>query len=245
MDRQTSDPVTQPPFAGFGPGALTFLAALGAQQNREWFLANRETYERDVRGPLAALVEALAFAFAAHDVPLTGNAKRSLFRINRDVRFSKDKNPYKTNAGAVMTRDGSKGAPGLLYVQIGGGEGSFMGVGFHGLEPTDLAAMRHAIAASPAGWLSVEAGLADAHLAFSMGQALARLPKGFEAHAHSPVAPALKLRNLIVSRSIPGERLAHADLVADIVHFTVAALPLLKYGWSAIDRARGRDQATR
>lgn len=227
------------PFAGFGPGALPFFEALAANQNREWFLANKQVYETQVREPLGALVEALSFAFAAHDIPLTGDPKRALFRIHRDVRFSKDKSPYKTNAGAVITRDGSKESPGLLYIQVGG-TGSFAGVGFYGLEPKDLAIIRHAIADAPERWLAVRSSLNEAGLDFSTGYALARLPKGFEDHAGSPLAEALKLRNYIVSRPIGADRLQDPDLVHDIVDFASAGLPLLQFGWSALDRARGQ-----
>jgi len=234
------DDAPKAPFAGFGPGALPFFASLAANQNREWFAANKPVYETEVRAPLAALVDDLSFAFAAHDIPLTGDPKRALFRIHRDVRFSKDKSPYKTNAGAVITRDGAKESPGLLYVQIGGGTGSFTGVGFYGLEPKDLAVMRHAIVDNPERWLAMRSDLNEAGLDFSMGYATARLPKGFEDQVGSPVAEALKLRNYIVSRPIPAERLQDPDLVHDIVGFTLAGLPLLRFGWSALDRARGK-----
>lgn len=234
------DDAPKAPFAGFGPGALPFFEALAANQDRDWFQANRHVYENEVRAPLVALVEALSFAFAAHDIPLAGDPKRALFRIHRDVRFSKDKRPYKTNAGAVMTRDGSKAAPGLLYIQIGGSEGSFAGVGFYGLEPKDLVAVRHAIADDPARWLATRSDLNAAGLDFSMGYAMTRLPKGFEDHAGSPVEVALKLRNYIVSRPIAADRLQDPDLVHDIVDFAAAGLPLLRFGWSALDRARGQ-----
>jgi uncharacterized protein (TIGR02453 family) len=233
------DDAPKGPFAGFGPGALPFFESLAANQNREWFGANKHVYETEVRAPLAALVDALSFAFAAHDIPLTGDPKRALFRIHRDVRFSKDKSPYKTNAGAVITRDGAKESPGLLYVQVGG-TGSFTGVGFYGLEPKDLAVIRHAIADAPERWLAMRSDLNEAGLDFSMGYAMARLPKGFEDRAGSPVAEALKLRNYIVSRPIAADRLRDPDLVHDIVDFTTAGLPLLRFGWSALDRARGK-----
>jgi uncharacterized protein (TIGR02453 family) len=235
-----NDDEPKAPFAGFGPGALPFFEALAASQNRDWFAANKHVYETEVRAPLAALVEALSFAFAAHDIPLTADPKRAIFRIHRDVRFSKDKSPYKTNAGAVITRDGSKGSPGLLYIQVGGSEGSFTGIGFYGLEPTDLAVIRRAIADDPARWLAMRSGLNDAGFDFSMGYAMARLPKGFEDHAGSPVAEALKLRNYIVSRPIAADRLADPDLIHDIIDFAAAGLPHLRFGWSALDRARGQ-----
>jgi uncharacterized protein (TIGR02453 family) len=240
MARMNPDQTVQTSFSGFGPRALSFFADLAANQTRDWFLANKAAYESDVQGPLGALVEALTFAFAAHDIPLTGDAKRALFRIHRDVRFSKDKSPYKTNAGAVMTRDGSKNSSGLLYIQIGGTPGSFMGLGFYGLEPKDLAVLRHAIADTPERWMAVQSELEAADLVFSMGNGLSRLPKGFETRAGSPVAEVLKLRNLIVHRTITAERLHDGDLIDDIVDFTERGLPLLRFGWSALDRARGQ-----
>ena len=239
MAKPPSDQPPAAPFAGFGPAALSFFADLAANQSREWFLANKATYERDIRAPLGSLIEALAFAFAAHDIPLTGDAKRSLFRIHRDVRFSKDKSPYKTNAGAVMTRDGTKQSNGLLYVQIGGEEGSFAGVGFYGLEPKDLTAIRHFMVARPERWAAVREGLDAAGLDLSMGAPLARLPKGFEDQAGSPLADDLKRRHLIVSRPIAPERLRQVELIDDIVDMSTAAQPLLTFGWSALDRARG------
>ena len=245
MARKPPADTAAPPFAGFGPGALPFFADLAAHQTREWFLENKATYEHDVKGPLGSLVEALAFAFAAHDIPLTGDAKRSLFRLNRDVRFSKNKSPYKTNAGAVMTRDGTKNTLGMLYLQVGGDEGSFMAVGFYGAEPKDLAALRHGVADRADQWLDVIAELGQAGLAPSMGQALTRLPQGFEDHAGSPIEGALKLRNFVVSRPIAPADLRRVELIDDIVDFTAAALPLLRFGWSALDRARGAAEAIR
>jgi uncharacterized protein (TIGR02453 family) len=240
MARKISEQPAPGPFAGFGPRALPFFADLAANQTRDWFLANKAVYEQDVRRPLGALVEALAFAFAAHDIPLAGDAKRSLFRIHRDVRFSKDKSPYKTHAGAVMTRDGTKDSNGLLYIQIGGDPGSFTGIGFYGLEPKDLAVLRHAIVDAPERWLETRARLEEAGLAFSTGHAMTRLPKGFEAQAGSALADDLKLRNLIVGRPLAADRLGDANLLDDIVDFAVAGLPLLSFGWSALDRARGQ-----
>jgi uncharacterized protein (TIGR02453 family) len=243
-----TDDAPKAPFTGFGPRALSFFDALAANQDRDWFLANKHEYESQVRAPLAALIDALSFAFAAHDIPITGDPKRALFRIHRDVRFSKDKSPYKTHAGAVMTRDGSKEAAGLLYIQIGGrgeiGEqGSFTGAGFYGLEPKDLAVLRHAIADAPERWLEARSALNAESLDVSGRQVLARLPKGFEACAGSPVADVLKMRHLIVSRPIAADRLGDPALVDDIVAFAAASLPLLRFGWSALDRARGQAAA--
>jgi uncharacterized protein (TIGR02453 family) len=81
-------------FRGFRPGAIAFLRALKRNNTREWFQAHRDDYEREVREPLAALVEEMDVRFATLSPEIVGDAKRSLFRIHRDVRFSSDKSPY-------------------------------------------------------------------------------------------------------------------------------------------------------
>ena len=85
-------------FRGFTPAALRFLSSLKRNNTREWFQAHRAEYERDVRAPLAAFVEEMDVRFAELAPEIVGDPKRSLFRIHRDVRFSSDKSPYKTNA---------------------------------------------------------------------------------------------------------------------------------------------------
>ena len=91
-------------FRGFGPNALAFFKALKFHQSKEWFEANRGLYESDVLQPMVALLEDLTATFAKKRMPLKADGKRSIFRLNRDVRFSRDKSPYKTHAGALMTR---------------------------------------------------------------------------------------------------------------------------------------------
>ena len=77
-------------FTGFGQKAIPFLKALDFHQNREWFHENRDLFEKELREPLGDLVETLTERFGAAGLGLRGDRKKSLFRINRDVRFSKD-----------------------------------------------------------------------------------------------------------------------------------------------------------
>jgi uncharacterized protein (TIGR02453 family) len=90
--------MTDGEFRGFRPAAMTFLRSLKRNNTREWFQAHRDDYEREVRGPLVALVEEIDVRLAELAPEIVGDPKRSLFRIHRDVRFSSDKSPYKTNA---------------------------------------------------------------------------------------------------------------------------------------------------
>ena len=90
----------QPPerFAGFRPAALSFFRQLKRRNTRPWFEAHRAVYEAEVKRPLRALVEEVDVALARFAPEIVGDPRRSMFRIHRDVRFSRDKSPYKTHA---------------------------------------------------------------------------------------------------------------------------------------------------
>ena len=98
-------------FQGFGPQALPFFKALAFHQSKEWFEANRETYESEVMGPLGDFVEDTAARLAKAKIPIKGDRKSSAFRIHRDVRFSQNKDPYKSNVGVALTRTGCQERP--------------------------------------------------------------------------------------------------------------------------------------
>ena len=118
-------------FDGFGAGACRFYEELAENNSRDWFQDNRERYETEVRAPLEYLLDDLAGEF--------GEAK--VFRPNRDVRFSKDKSPYKTNAAAVISGDGDERS---LYVQISA-DGLMVGGGAYWLGGEPLERLRSAI----------------------------------------------------------------------------------------------------
>ena len=234
MVRTKAERALEGGFQGFTPGLRAFFIALTANNDRDWFQANRSTYETEVRQPFGALVEALAFAFATQDIPLRGDAKRSLFRLHRDVRFAKDKSPCKTNAGAILSRDGTTKGKGVLYVQVAGEDGAFLAMGFYRPEPKDLAAIRRAIADRPERWLKIEAALGKAGLDLTWGDPLTWLHKGFESFAGAPLSEVLKLRNFIVRRPIAEDRLYEVGLIDDVVSFAISGLPLLEFGWRAL-----------
>jgi uncharacterized protein (TIGR02453 family) len=224
-------------FQGFGPKTLPFLKALAFHQTKEWFEANRATYEGDIKAPLGDLVEDLSAAFAEAKLPLKGDRKTALFRINRDVRFSKDKSPYKTNSGAVMTRQGAKNEPGLFYFHIAP-EGCFTAAGFYNPEPPQLANLRAAMARDPKAWKRLLAKLAKAGLAPSDEYALTRLPRGYEGTEDAELAAGLKLKSIVCLRPIAEARIATPQLIPDLVAFAKDALPLLEWGWSAVVEER-------
>jgi uncharacterized protein (TIGR02453 family) len=229
-------------FPGFSKDALAFFKALSFHQNREWFHENKALYEREVKAPMLALLAALSERFAAEGIPLRGDAK-SVFRINRDVRFAKDKRPYQTHTGAVLTRSGGKNDPGLLYVHItadgmeswnGAPEGSFMAAGFHMPEPPMLNALRTAIKRKPKAFQDMEAALKKSKLELGTGSQLTRVPRGFEYMKGSPVEGAIRLKDFVVEEPISSAVVTSGKLVDALFKFTKRAMPLLEFGWKAV-----------
>src|SRR5262245_65104780 len=118
--------------ASFGPGLFSFLADLRANNNREWFAANRDRYEEQLLEPALAFIDAFAPRLEKISPHFRADARPtggSLFRIYRDTRFSKDKTPYKTNLGIHFRHELAKDAhaPGY-YLHLGHGE-VFAGAG--------------------------------------------------------------------------------------------------------------------
>ena len=171
-------------FSGFPPGALSFYAELEDRNTRDWWLAHKEVYERDVREPMLALLDGLEEEF--------GEAK--LFRPNRDVRFSADKSPYKTHQGALV---GSGTVLGY-YVQLSA-DGLRAGGGFRATSPAQTARFRAAVDAPSTG-LELEAILTalreqDFDL---LGERVKTAPRGYA--ADHPRIETLRHKELMVVR---------------------------------------------
>ncbi len=220
-------------FAGFGPKALPFFKALKFHQSREWFEANREIYESAIRGPMGDLVEDVAERLRKAKIPIKGDRKSSLFRIHRDVRFSANKDPYKTNSGVVLSRSGNKNDPGLLYFHLSSEE-CFFAAGFHQPDPDKVARLRGAAARAPKAFKAMTAKLKRAGLALSAEDSLKRASRGFEAIADPEIAAATRLKSMICLRPVPEAAIASPALVDDFCVFARDALPLLKWGWDAL-----------
>jgi uncharacterized protein (TIGR02453 family) len=220
-------------FRGFGSQAQAFFKGLAFHQTRDWFEANRALYEGQVKAPMGDLVEDLAAAFAKSGPPLRGDRKGSLFRLNRDVRFARDKSLYKTHQGAVMTRSGAKNDPGLIYIHIAADE-CFAAAGFYHPEPAELTRLRRAVLRAPKEWARLVAMLGRKGLALREDDALRRLPRGLEAVADPEIAAAVKRKSFVCIRPLDPARLPSPDLVKDVRIFAKDASPLLAWGWAAL-----------
>lgn len=125
---------------------LSFLNQLAKNNDREWFNENKARYEAG-RENVAEFAQALMDRVAKTDLIATENGKKSMFRIYRDVRFSKNKAPYKTNFAGQFVRDGKLRRGGYYYnISPVGDWRSFVGGGFYGMEKDDLKRMREELA---------------------------------------------------------------------------------------------------
>jgi uncharacterized protein (TIGR02453 family) len=227
--------VTASTFKGFQPAATRFFKALALSQDREWFAEHKEEHEQFVKAPMGALLQSVTARLAGTPLPLIGDPKRSLFRINRDVRFSADKSPYKTNAGGIWSRDGSKTSPGLVYFQFGADE-VFAAAGFYMPMPEELLRLRKGMAADAKGWLSVRNGLDKQGLTPMTERALVRIPKGFESAAPE-LHDDLRLKSWAVSRRFPLRVARSPELVEGIAQLALSCADLLEFGWTALETA--------
>ncbi|RUZ76790.1 TIGR02453 family protein [Mesorhizobium sp. M7A.F.Ca.US.006.01.1.1] len=216
-------------FKGFGPKAIPFLKALDFHQSREWFLENRDLFEQELRDPLSDLVDTLTERFAEAGLGLRGDRKKSLFRINRDVRFAKDKRPYNRHLSAILSPDGTKMEQGVFYVHIGL-ERCFADIAWWQPEPALLLAMRKAIVTKPDRFRALVAALKKNRLELETEGRMKRTPRGFEEISDPDLVAAIRHRHFYVQHLIDPAGIHTADLVDELVDFTLRAKPLLDWG---------------
>ena len=182
-----------PAFQGFGQAMLEFFEDLEDNNDKAWFDAHRSTYLDEVKAPLQALLDELE--------PEWGRAK--LFRINRDIRFSADKRPYKTQQAALIDR----GARGTLYVSVDA-DGIMVGCGTPHLDSAQVARWRAAVAGEPGEELAdlVARLRRSSYVVGTLGREgitaegdLKRVPKPYP--ADHPRADLLRLKALVAARS--------------------------------------------
>lgn len=106
--------------AFFTSAYLTFFKELAQNNNREWFQANKKTYEKEVKAPFKTFVQELIDRAGEVEPDIVTDPKDAIFRINRDIRFSNDKSPYKIFNSAIISADGKKekGRPGGFYIEL-------------------------------------------------------------------------------------------------------------------------------
>lgn len=207
---------------------IHFLKDLQKNNNRAWFEKHRTDYE-NTKADFILLVEQLITAIATFDKPI-GNleAKNCTFRINRDVRFSKNKDPYKNNIAAYFNKDGKKGIGAGYYLHIEPGK-SFAAGGIWMPEPAVLARIRQEIDYSFKEWKKIitNKSFKNNFAEGIKGESLTRPPKGY--HEDNPAMDFLKKKSFIASRSFSDAELQSKSFVKDLTVTLKAMKPMIDF----------------
>ncbi len=220
----------------FSKATLRFLGGLKRHNERPWFEAHRAEYEAAVKAPMLELIEEMDCRFARFAPEICGDAKKSMFRIYRDIRFSKDKSPYKTHASCwFFHRDGTRGvgreASGGgagFYFQFAPGQ-CFLGGGIWMPPREALGRIRDAIAENPKAFGKIvgERRALKRFGGLSEENMLTRVPRGY-APEH-PAARWLRNQSFLMGREITESQAISARLPAMLEEDFRLMLPLVRF----------------
>ncbi len=208
---------------------LQFLTDLKNNNTKEWFEANRKRYEA-AKDNVQNITGQLIKAIGVHDEDIAQlQVKECTFRINRDVRFSKNKAPYKSNISAIFSKGGKKADTAGFYVHIEPG-GAFVAAGYWNPEPKKLASVRQEVDYNLDEWKKIlSAKKFKQHFAegLSKEDTLQRPPKGYD--EENPAIEYLKLKSFIVSKKITDAELLDKNYIKNIVSIFTAVKPMLDF----------------
>jgi len=222
-------PPTTPAFTGFPRTAPAFFHELAIEMNRDWFQGNKDRYQREWVEPMTALLAQVQARLAPIYKPQVVTPK--IMRIHRDVRFAKDKTPYKTHIGAVLTVDGKRvgeGGMAAIYVHLGLEE-EMIGCGAYAFDAAQLARWRKAVVGKPGDALvPLITKLRKAGYQVGGHDDYKKVPKGF-APDH-PRAELLKQRGLTgMVGELPRGILHQAKLATWLGDHAIALAPLVRW----------------
>jgi uncharacterized protein (TIGR02453 family) len=213
---------------------IQFLKALKKHNNKEWFDKNRKIYEQ-AKADYLNFVIILLNEIQGFDTSLMElQPKQCIFRLNRDVRFSKNKDPYKTNFGASFSKGAKKIQTAGYYFHLEPGE-NFVGGGLWMPMAPDLNKVRQEIDYCFKEFSSILKKPAFKNTFGDMDNSmkLVRPPKGFE--IDNPALEYLKLKSFVVTRSIKDTELTDKQLVKNVVKDFKIIAPLVYFLNRAIE----------
>ncbi len=232
-----------PRFPGFPPESLPFLRDLKANNKREWFQPRKPVYEEKVKAPMVELVLALGEELRDFGTDLVTAPDKAIYRIYRDVRFSKDKSPYKTHVAAVFSVRGlEKHAGAGLYFHVSPDE-LLVGGGIYRPGSRELLAIRQRIAAGHEALRAICKERMFRHFFGQItGERLKRIPKGF-APDH-PAADLLVYKQFLAAGHLDPAIAETPKLFQELVERFRAIEPLIVFLNSALAGEKSKIKLT-
>jgi uncharacterized protein (TIGR02453 family) len=214
--------------------SFSLFAELEANNNKAWFDAHREAIHQAAVIPLTSVLEQASEKLASTRLPMRGDSK-TLFRIHRDIRFSQNKAPYKTQVSGLLTPDGSKSPDeGVAYLQLDQ-NGGHMSAGYYNLKPEVLARIRDRIVEHPEKLKAVLNLLRKANLELTTEMSLTAMPKGYSQHANEWFAKYIKFKVFLVRTRLTKELWANGKIVPAFIDQTLKCASLIRFGQSRGD----------
>lgn len=210
---------------------LQFLKQLAKNNNKEWFDANRKKYEA-AKEDFTASLQTILSGFSTIDITLVSLApKDCLFRINRDIRFSKDKSPYKTNFGAYINAGGKKSNTGGYYLHLQPGN-SFAGGGIYQPDADMLKKVRQEIDYNFDEFKSIITtkkfkAVYTKGISSDSEWSLSRPPKGYD--ETNPAIEFIKLKSVVATAPLSDELLTDKKFEATVIKAFEALHPLITF----------------
>ena len=222
--------------AYFTPQTFKFLRELAKNNNRDWFQANKPRFEEHVRDPFLRLIGDLQGPLARVSTHYRADPKPSggsLFRIYRDTRFSKEKTPYKTWAGARLFHERSRqvAAP-SFYIHIQP-RNCFVAAGLWHPEPPTLKRVREFLANNPAAWLKATRSPAFRRRFEMGGDTLTRPPRGFD--PNHPAIEDIKRKDIAAWNNFSDAQATAANLRDYVAKQLAGLAPMVDYLCAAVD----------
>jgi uncharacterized protein (TIGR02453 family) len=224
------------PIRSFDAKLFRFLRELRENNTRDWFRAHKERYEDSVRHPALRFISdfgprlrEISPQFVADPRPVGG----SLFRIHRDVRFSKDKSPYKTSVGIQFRHKQAKDvhSPGFyLHLEPAA---CFVGLGIWHPDGPTLNRIREAITENPVQWKRAIGGKKFREVYRLEGDSLKRAPKGFD--PEHPLIEDLKRKDFIAGTRLTNTAVTAPGFIDEYARLCKTGVPLVRFLCQAID----------
>ncbi|GGX58613.1 TIGR02453 family protein [Litorimonas cladophorae] len=224
---------------GIGFSAQTFqlLEGIRDNNNREWFHANKAEIKEHCQDPFAFLLVCATQELSDHSVRLSGG-KQTMFRLNRDVRFAKNKDPYNYHVSGTLTRSGLKNEQGgLVYLRLDP-SGGRLGAGYFGLTAKRMGPIRDRILEDPDRFKTLVEDLAKHDLEFGTESSLTNMPRGFTDKADHELAWALRMKNFMVTRPMKRNDWKGDGVVETVVDFVKATTAVLEFGLVSVDKPK-------
>ena len=213
---------------GFSTKTFEFLANLEVNNNRDWWLQHKQDFESNVRLPFLRLIDGLSAAMETEGIGLSGGSK-TIFRMNRDTRFSHDKSPYKTFTSGLLTSSGTKDiSGGVVYLHLDS-KGGFMVAGLYQPPTERLFELRQRMVESHDKFQALIDNLGSTGLHFDPTDATKTMPRGFADFSNHQHAESIKLKSLIVRQNFVPQDWESSEFEARVLDFIQRSKPLIDF----------------